>query len=143
MKGYRCFAPAALAVLLGLAGPASAEPAQGAAAVATAPADDAEAALAARIGACWRPLVGAEDAASLVVELEVELTPSTEVARMRVVRRPPASAGRFGAVAVDRAMRAVRACSPLNQAGEFTLPRDAYPEWRVVRLRFDPRHVAG
>ncbi|MEQ9121802.1 MAG: hypothetical protein RIM80_04460, partial [Alphaproteobacteria bacterium] len=100
-------------------------------------------ALAARLGGCWRPLRGAARPETLVVELSIELEPTSEVRDIEVVRRPGPDAGAFGARAVERAVAAVRQCSPFNQPGALVLPAGDYQQWRRMRITFDPRNMAG
>ncbi len=100
-------------------------------------------AIAARIGGCWRPLKGAARVEDLVVEVVLELGPTSEVLNIRIVSQPPSAAGQFGQVAVDRARQAIQQCNPMNKFGVLTLPADKYPEWREMRIRFDPRKMSG
>jgi hypothetical protein len=59
------------------------------------------------------------------------------------VSSPPASTGSAGRIAVERARQAVQLCNPMNKYGQLTLPPGKYREWRDMRIRFDPRKLAG
>lgn len=100
-------------------------------------------AISSRLGGCWRPIAGARNAKELAVTLAVEFSRTSEVVNIQVVQRPPASAGRFAQVAVDRAKQAVQQCSPLNKFGQLALPQDKYSDWSRMRIRFDPSELAG
>ena len=97
-----------------------------------------QAALAKRLGECWLKPNGQRNARELIVELAVELDTSSDlIGTPRVVKKPPASAGAPGRVAVERAMQAVQACAPLNAKG-LILPPNSYSNWRTMRITFDP-----
>jgi hypothetical protein len=97
-----------------------------------------QAALARRLGGCWNKPDGQRNARDLIVELSVELdTSSNLIGTPRVLKKPPASAGKPGRTAVERAMRAVRKCAPIN-AKEPILRQNSYLDWRTMRITFDP-----
>ncbi len=97
-----------------------------------------QAALAKRLGGCWYKPDGQRNARDLIVELAVELDTSSNLeGTPRILKKPPASAGAPGRVAVDRAIQAVRKCAPFNANG-LVLPPNSYPDWRTMRITFDP-----
>ena len=97
-----------------------------------------QAALAKRLGGCWYKPDGQRNARDLIVELSVELdTSSNLIGTPRVLKKPPASAGAPGRVAVARAIQAVQKCAPFNANG-LVLPPNSYSNWRTMRITFDP-----
>jgi len=97
-----------------------------------------QAALAKRLGGCWYKPDGQRNARDLIVELSVELdTSSNLIGTPRVLKKPPASAGAPGRVAVARAIQAVQKCAPFNANG-LVLPPNSYSSWRTMRITFDP-----
>ena len=97
-----------------------------------------QAALARRLGGCWYKPDGQRNAHDLIVELSVELDPSSNlIGTPRVLKKPPASAGAPGRVAVERAIRTVSKCAPFNAKGLILRP-NSYPNWRTMRITFDP-----
>ncbi len=97
-----------------------------------------KAALAQRLGGCWNKPSGQRGAKTLLVELEINLDTSSNLAGApRVLKKPPASAGRPGRLAVDRAIRAVQKCTPFNANGLILRP-NSYSNWRTMRITFDP-----
>ena len=97
-----------------------------------------QAVLAKRLGGCWYKPDGQRNARDLIVELSVELdTSSNLIGTPRVLKKPPASAGAPGRVAVARAIQAVQKCAPFNANG-LVLPPNSYSNWRTMRITFDP-----
>ena len=96
-------------------------------------AGDLESALRAQIYECWRR--PADASPSLIVNLQIELKPDGNLAKVPKLIRPSSKAGADGKllVAIEDAMRAVQQCAP------FSLPADRYTQWRVVNFDFDAR----
>jgi len=92
-------------------------------------------ALRARIAACWTPPAGWTDPAEVRVVLIIALAPDGSVAgQPQVVDVPP---GRYAQTAPESAVRAVRACAP------YVLPPEKYPDWKEVKITFDPRAMGA
>jgi hypothetical protein len=99
---------------------------------------DLEAALRAQLKDCWAEPADLSNAASLIVDVNIELSIDGRLVGAPVLARPSSRAGASNAlaVAIDNALRAVNQCAP------FTLPPDRYEQWRQVRFSFDPRRMA-
>jgi hypothetical protein len=91
-------------------------------------------ALRSRIAQCWSPPPGWSDPSEVRVVMIISLEADGSVATPpRVVESP---AGRYQVAAPESAVRAVRACAP------YPLPAEKYPEWKEVKITFDPRAMA-
>jgi outer membrane biosynthesis protein TonB len=89
---------------------------------------------------CWNVQGGAQDAEKQIVTVHVELNPDGSLARSPEVVNAAevALGGQTFQIAAERALRAVRACSPLKQ-----LPPDRYSDWHEMDFVFDPRRMLG
>lgn len=94
-------------------------------------------ALRAQLAQCWNVLPGARDAADLIVDIEVVVTPSKTVQEARVVDQLRYNSDTFFRAAADSALRALRspACTPLS------LPDGKYDQWKDMTVRFDPKDM--
>lgn len=86
--------------------------------------------LKARISACWNPPVGINANSNFIVTLKIFLNVDGSLAKK------PETDNKYGTelerIAVESAKRAVSRCSP------YSLPRDNYESWKVLKLNFDP-----
>ena len=94
-------------------------------------------ALIANLTPCWSPPIGAPEAESLIVNLQITLDVSAEVLSIRVLDDRPTD--RYFQTAVASARRALRnpRCQPL------TLPKEKYELWKTTIIRFDPQEMLG
>jgi hypothetical protein len=94
--------------------------------------------LRAQLKDCWAEPADLSNAASLIVDVNIELSIDGRLVGAPILARPSSRAGASNAlaVAIDNALRAVNQCAP------FTLPPDRYEQWRQVRFSFDPRRMA-
>jgi hypothetical protein len=92
-------------------------------------------ALRARIAACWTPPAGWSDPAEVRVVMIIALSPDGSVAAPPQVVDVPV--GRYAQTAPESAVRAVRACAP------YVLPPEKYPDWKQVKITFDPRAMGN
>jgi hypothetical protein len=99
---------------------------------------DLEAALRSQLKECWAEPADLSNAASLIVDINIELSIDGRLVGTPDLARPASRAGASNSlnVAIDNALRAVNQCAP------FTLPPDRYEQWRQVRFSFDPRRMA-
>lgn len=87
---------------------------------------------------CWNVPAGARNAENLIVPLEIDYN---KVGYPEKVKLADAEMGRYQSdsfyrAAVESAIRAVRACAPLEG-----LPQDRYDIWQYVNIRFNPREM--
>jgi outer membrane biosynthesis protein TonB len=96
-----------------------------------------EDALRRQIEQCWSPPIGARDAASLVVEVIIDVNPDRTVANADIVDKGRYASDSFFRAAADSAVRAVRNphCNPL------ILPADKFDQWKRIDFTFDPRDM--
>jgi outer membrane biosynthesis protein TonB len=94
----------------------------------------------AQMARCWRVQPGAMGAEKFVVIVHVELNSDGSLASPPTVENETevAMGGAPYQVAKERALNAVRACSPIKQ-----LPADRYADWRDMSLVFDPKAMLG
>lgn len=91
-----------------------------------------------QIAKCWNVPAGAKDAHELVVVLRLTLEKDGSLINVYLHK---SQQGRYGSdpffrAAVDSAMRAVRACTPLQG-----MPAEKYQSWKDVELTFDPKDL--
>lgn len=91
-----------------------------------------------QIAKCWSPPIGAKDAHNLAAELRVTYEQDGSLINVYLSKTQQARyhSDPFFRSAVDSAMRAVRACQPLEN-----MPPDKYQRWKDVELTFDPRDL--
>lgn len=87
---------------------------------------------------CWRMPAGAKNDYDLAVKVRVLLNPDGSVREVGLV---PSQVSRYQSdtffrAAADSAIRAVHACSPLQN-----LPAEKYDAWRDMELNFDPMEL--
>lgn len=87
---------------------------------------------------CWRMPAGAKDDYTLAVRIRVLMNQDGSVREVGLV---PDQIGRYQSenffrAAADAAIRAVHACSPLQN-----LPMDKYDSWKDMELNFDPQEM--
>jgi len=92
-------------------------------------------ALRTRIAQCWTPPSGWTDPAEVRVVMIINLSPDGSVAQTPQVVEAPV--GRYANTAPESAVRAVRACAP------YVLPPEKYPDWKEVKITFDPRAMGA
>jgi outer membrane biosynthesis protein TonB len=86
---------------------------------------------------CWNIPAGAKDAYNLKVVVEVQLTVDGQVTAAELASdKARYYSDTFFRAAADSAIRAVHACSPLQN-----LPSDKYDTWKHLELTFDPQEV--
>lgn len=91
-----------------------------------------------QIAKCWSPPMGAKDAYDLAVILRVTYQQDGSLINVYLHK---SQSGRYNSdtffrSAVDSAMRAVRACTPLQG-----MPPEKYDSWKDVELNFDPKEM--
>lgn len=91
-----------------------------------------------QIAKCWSPPIGAKDAENLAAQLRVTYEKDGSLINVYLAAGQQAryQTDSFFRSAVDSAMRAVRACTPLQG-----MPPDKYQRWKDVELTFDPRDM--
>lgn len=82
---------------------------------------------------CWSPPLGATDADELRVEIQISLNQDGTLSSMPKILSVPG--GRYGRIAAESALRAVRKCAP------YQLPSEKYAAWRDVQFNFDPQSM--
>lgn len=90
-----------------------------------------------QIRQCWSPPVGAPNAAQLIVDFEVFLSPDGSVARPPQLTGQSVNGGPYTQAAAEAARRAIYTCAP------YKLPADRYSQWRDFTMTFDPRQMIG
>ncbi len=90
-----------------------------------------------QISQCWNMPVGARDAQSLLVEVEITVNPDRTVLTAEVVDKSRMATDSFYRSAAEAALRALHnpKCSPLE------LPADKYDQWKKIDFTFDPRDM--
>lgn len=90
-----------------------------------------------QLAQCWRVLPGARDAATLVVQISITVTPDKHVQDARVVDQLRYNSDAFFRAAADSALGALRspACTPLN------VPDGKYDRWKSMTINFDPKEM--
>ncbi|MEM8665267.1 MAG: cell envelope integrity protein TolA, partial [Pseudomonadota bacterium] len=81
---------------------------------------------------CWSPPIGLAGGESLVVTVQIRLSPDGAVVNIEDVG---GGAGQLYASAADAARRAVLQCQP------YRLPVAKYDAWKDVQVNFDPRDL--
>jgi outer membrane biosynthesis protein TonB len=106
----------------------TAEVARNAVGPATALSADARSYLAAKLIRLWNPLCGVEDAANVVVRVNIRLSPE---GRVLAVRDLSSQEGQMQHAAAVRALTAVKQAEPYDG-----LPKEQYAAWRDVNFNF-------
>jgi periplasmic protein TonB len=112
----------------GAARPETAETARKAVGAANGLSADARAYLAGKLIKLWNPNCGVEDAANVVVRVNIKLSPEGRVMDVRDLTGPENAITRAAAV---RALTAVKQAEPYDG-----LPRESYAAWRDVNFNF-------
>lgn len=87
---------------------------------------------------CWNVPAGARDADKLIIPLQVDYDKLGNPEKIEIA---PEGKGKYGSdpffrAAADSAIRAIRACSPLQG-----LPPDSYHIWQYIDMNFNPRDM--
>lgn len=90
-----------------------------------------------QVEGCWNVPIGAKQAKSLLIELQVEMGPDRKVRNVEVIDRLRMVTDRAFRAAAESAVRAMRnpKCSPLK------LPPDKYETWKTFVITFDPKDM--
>jgi outer membrane biosynthesis protein TonB len=97
-------------------------------------------AVTAKLMRLWHPNCGAEGVGKVVVRVEMHLTADGRLARQpELLDRPIVdAAGPVAQVSAQRALAAVVQGEPYAE-----LPRDRYPAWKDITVRFDAKQACG
>ena len=96
-----------------------------------------EDALRRQVEQCWNPPIGARNAQTLVVEINITMNPDKTVQSAEVVDKNRLNSDPYFRAAAEAAIRALYnpRCSPLE------LPDGKYDQWKVIDFTFDPRDM--
>ena len=86
---------------------------------------------------CWRIPIGAQGGERMRAELNIVINPDGNVRSVTPLDEARIAADPVFRAFAESAVRAVRACSPLQ------LPPESYQQWRNVIFNFDPSLMAG
>ena len=96
-----------------------------------------EDALRRQIEQCWNPPIGARNAQTLVVEVNIAVNPDRTVQTAEVVDKSRVNSDPYFRAAAEAAIRAIYnpRCSPLE------LTEGKYEQWKNINFNFDPRDM--
>ena len=86
----------------------------------------------AQIARCWSPPSGAVYAETLIVPIQIRISPDGHLLSTRILEQARYKSDSFYRAAADAARRAIQKCAPLD------LPVEYYDDWKETKLNFDP-----